>query len=452
MQRAYIVTDLGFGDAGKGTTVDFLARQTERPLVVRHSGGAQASHNVVTPDGRHHTFSQFGSGSFVKGARTFLSRYMMISPPAMLTEGRHLTQLGQIDVWTQTLVDEAAPIILPWHAAAVQLRELARGASPHGSVGIGISEVMRDILYHPEWVVRAGQLRVLNVAAWERLRDIQRGKFFQLLKELTVPDSPEARQAWALLREPLIIDDFMAKCRLWVEFVTLVDGSELQRLVDETETVLFEGSQGVLLDEWFGFHPYTTWSTTTSENAEQLLSELSHDAMVTRLGLVRAYTTRHGHGPFVTEDASLAEQFPEQHNAFGRWMGAFRYGYLDLVAHRYAVEATRGVDELVVTGLDRADTWRYATAYAAPDADDLEAFFERDAEGRAMAIKVAGKGQLDRQERLTELLTQCSPLYHPDPVSGDELLTAIEAHLGASVTIASYGTRATDKRVMSRVR
>ena len=87
---------------------------------------------------------------------------------------------------------------------------------------------------------------------------------------------------------------------------------------------VFEGAQGVLLDEWRGFHPYTTWSTTTFANAETLLAEAGETAI--RLGVVRCYLTRHGPGPFVTEDPTL--EIPEPHNGTGTWQGAFRNGSL----------------------------------------------------------------------------------------------------------------------------
>ena len=84
-RRSLLLVDLAFGDCGKGTVIDFLARTVEPDpvLVVRFNGGPQAGHNVFTPDGRHHTFSQFGSGSFVEGTRTLLSRFMLIEPYAM---------------------------------------------------------------------------------------------------------------------------------------------------------------------------------------------------------------------------------------------------------------------------------------------------------------------------------------------------------------------------------
>jgi adenylosuccinate synthase len=98
------------------------------------------------------------------------------------------------------------------------------------------------------------------------------------------------------------------------------------------------------------FHPYTTWSTTTFANAETLLAEAGQAAV--RLGVIRCYMTRHGPGPFVTEDPTL--EFPEPHNRHGAWQGAFRIGHPDAVALRYAVEVVGGVDAVALTHLDVA--------------------------------------------------------------------------------------------------
>src|SRR4051812_14869157 len=93
-REAWIVVDLGFGDAGKGTITDYLARARGAHAVVRFNGGAQAGHNVVTSDGRHHTFAQFGAASFVPGVRTHLARQMVVHPLALLAEARHLARVG----------------------------------------------------------------------------------------------------------------------------------------------------------------------------------------------------------------------------------------------------------------------------------------------------------------------------------------------------------------------
>jgi adenylosuccinate synthase len=449
MRTCYIVTDLGYGDAGKGTTVDYLARQVASAVVVRHSGGAQAAHNVVTPDGRHHTFAQFGSGSFVPGVRTHLSRFMLISPPRMMTEATSLIEAGETNIWQRLTIDEAAPIIMPWHQAATQLRELARGKERHGSVGIGISEVQRDLLADPDAVIRAGDLRKPKLLK-KRLRQLQHAKFYQMLKELTVLDSPDAREAWATLNSDDLADTLIETYQQWIKTgLRIVRGSYLRYLARTHEAVIFEGSQGVLLDEWFGFHPYTTWSTTTSENAELLLKENRLSIKPIRLGVLRAYTTRHGPGPFVTEDAGLAKILPELHNQTGTWMGDFRYGHLDLVAHKYAVDVTGGVDQLVVTGLDRSDDWQYADQYEPPVADDLTTYFVLNKQGNIVGINVGVKDDLDHQERLTELLQSCTPQYLPSAkVDGTHLLKVIGDTIGVPVGIASYGPTAVDKRAL----
>jgi adenylosuccinate synthase len=135
-----------------------------------------------------------------------------------------------------------------------------------------------------------------------------------------------------------VVDAFVTFGRL----VSIVDSRYVDRLLREGPCV-FEGAQGVLLDEWRGWHPYTTWSTTTFDNVAALCPSFR------RLGVVRTYTTRHGPGPLVTE---VPLGLPEPHNGTGEWQGDFRVGHFDAVAHRYAIEVAGGVDALAVTHLD----------------------------------------------------------------------------------------------------
>lgn len=154
-QLALVVADLGFGDAGKGSSVDFLVRAYKAHTVVRYNGGAQAGHNVVTQDGRQHVFAQFGSGTFVPGVQTHLSRHMLVNPVSMLDEEEHLCSLSVSDAFHRTTIDEEALIITPFHQAANRLREYARGKDRHGSCGRGIGETMTDALRWPDMAVRA---------------------------------------------------------------------------------------------------------------------------------------------------------------------------------------------------------------------------------------------------------------------------------------------------------
>lgn len=454
-RQAYIVTDISYGDAGKGTTVDYLARSGGSTLVVRHNGGAQAAHNVVTPDGRHHTFSQFGSGSFVPGVRTHLSRHMLVNPLNMMQEAEHLIALGETDIWQRTTVDEDALVVLPWHQAANRLRELARGTARHGSCGQGIGEAQSDALTDPDTVIRVGDLlRPLQLPA--RLRASQRAKFERLRAELN-GDGLATADEWAVLREAQVIPWLCNVYQAWRTLVSVVPGEALQRLAATHELLVFEGAQGVLLDEAYGFHPYTTWSKTTPENARGLLSEIGYTEPVTQLGILRGYTTRHGAGPFVSEDTALAAPLRELHNDTGEWQGAFRYGHLDLLAHRYAVAACNGLDGLVVTGLDRLAALprvRYCTEYTLAGQPADAATYVELAPGNVVTdLRVGPTDTRDHQARLTELLFNCSPVYQEvsaqpgTPTVIRDVLRVTEDHLGLPVFLTSFGPSATDKRV-----
>src|ERR671935_3045894 len=103
-RSAIILGGLGYGDEGKGATVDFLARTEPVHTVVRFNGGPQAGHNVVTPDGRHHTFSQFGSAAFVPGVLTYLARPVLVNPLNAFREAEHLRAVGVPDAFDRLVV------------------------------------------------------------------------------------------------------------------------------------------------------------------------------------------------------------------------------------------------------------------------------------------------------------------------------------------------------------
>ncbi|MFJ9852366.1 adenylosuccinate synthetase [Streptomyces sp. NPDC101150] len=428
-----IVVDLGYGDAGKGTVVDRLC--TPRPgaepvtAVIRFNGGAQAAHNVVTTDDRHHTFAQFGSGTF-SHVPTHLSRLMLVDPLALAAEARHLAGLGVPDPLALLTVDRRALLTTPYHAAANQARERARGTARHGSCGMGIGETAAYALAHPADAPTAG-----DCTSRTTLR-----RKLTLLRDRLASPIPLKGMGDAPVPGPLDVPPVEACLDAFTAFadhVTLVDESHLPRLLRSGRAV-FEGAQGVLLDEWHGFHPYTTWSTTTFDGAETLLAEAGRPReSALRLGVVRTYTTRHGPGPLVTEDPALTATLPEPHNGHGRWQGAFRAGHFDAPAHAYAVAACGGVDGLAVTHLDapaRRPGLRLARGYRTP-------------QGPMPRIPAAARpGDLVRQQRLTERLLTARPADWqspgPDPHAWTE---AIAGALSAPVLMQSYGPTAADK-------
>jgi adenylosuccinate synthase len=428
MARHVIVADLGYGDAGKGGIVDWLCHPgpaSTGPVhtVVRYNGGAQAAHNVVTPDGRWHTFAQFGSGTFTPGVRTFLSRYMMVDPLAMVAEADHLAAVGVAGAFSLVDVDRDALLTTPYHQAANQARERARGAGRHGSCGMGVGETAAYALRSPADAPRAGDCLAGQ--------DLERK--LTLLRDWAV--AAAARDGTAMDGTALPPPSVVAGAfRAWAAQVTLTGDDHLARLLRLPGSVVFEGAQGVLLDEWRGFHPYTTWSTTTFENAEKLLheagmGEAGMGEAAIRLGVTRAYQVRHGPGPFVSEDPTL--ELPEAHNRTGRWQGPVRSGHLDAVALRYAVEACGGVDAIAVTHLDTARA-------RAGELRACQAYRVGDPLGLTDRLAIGPPRDLAYQERLTAMLLTARPVYSA-PVPWQDWPDLIAEIAGAPVAIRSCG-------------
>jgi adenylosuccinate synthase len=421
-----IVVDLGYGDAGKGSIVDWLCRDGGVATVVRFNGGAQAAHNVETDDGRHHTFSQFGSGTFVPGVRTHLSRFMVIEPLALAAEARHLQAVGIPDALDRLSVSGDALVTTPYHRAANRARERARGAARHGSCGVGVGETVRLALDDP-----ATALHVSDLATFAHSRNRLRAIRDALVDELG-PDVVEGAPP---------LDTIADTFRHFAGVTTIIDDRALAGHA-RRGSLVFEGAQGVLLDEWRGFHPYTTWSTTTFDNAVALADEIGLRE-VHRLGVTRSYQTRHGAGPFVTEDLGLNDSLPERHNRSGAWQGAFRVGHLDLVALRYAIEVCGGVDSLAVTHLDRSDTTpelRVADAYRLRSSDGGE-------QGVIERLEPGPFIDLDHQSKLTRTLSRAAPVLTTPNAPWSGLL---ERATGVPVSIESRGPTAQAKLAVRR--
>jgi adenylosuccinate synthase len=389
MKRVVIVQGLGFGDEGKGATVDFLTRELAADLVVRYCGGSQAGHNVVLPDGRRHTFSQFGAGTLA-GAATYLGEQMIINLPAMHKEAQHLLGMTGEDPFRKLAVHPRALVSTVYHQQLNRLRELSRGAGRHGSCGHGIGETRNYWLKHGRDAVFAADLQDREVLAGKM--ELLRQRVLLEAQELVDRVAVVEHWRWDVLMEPA--------GQTARELRQMAEPLAIQATVPACTTAIFEGAQGVLLDEWRGFHPHTTWSTVTLHHALALVEESEAEEVCT-LGVTRAYMTRHGAGPLPTWSPELDARISDPGNPMNAWQGTIRRGWLDLVLLRYATEtAGAPLAGLVIDCLDHLAgvSPQVCMGYRCPPDAEIE------------QLPVSPVPWLAAQEKLTTLLERAVPV------------------------------------------
>ena len=421
--------------------VDALVRRLGAREVVRFGGGPQAAHRVVAPDGATHVFAQFGAGLLVPGTRCRIARGMLVDPPALLHEAAALAAVGVPAALTQLTVDPRCRVVTPIQKLVGQMRELARGARRHGSCGRGVGEavsdaqalgtqapVFADLLDPARLSAKLGFLRSLKLDHGEQIADAGHG----------APGLQERLDAIRRLDVRKLAAEFhgiAAESGLRIEPDEALAGS-LRR----GDPIVFEGAHGVLLDPDRGFAPHVTATDTTWQPALALITELAPAARPFRLGVLRAYATRHGAGPFPTEDATLA--LPDSANTANDWQGPLRLGWPDLLLARYAAAVCGGLDGLAVTCLDRAPALaplRAAVAYRL--ASPAPRLFDTTPEDPLHAVAIRVTPQPDAA--LTGALGSVQPLWR-DVGSAEALvgLLASRDGLGVPVIAACHGETA----------
>lgn len=424
-----IVVGLGFGDEGKGTIVDALCAKDDYGFVVRFSGGPQAAHNVVLDDGRHHTFSQFGSGTF-SGTRTILSRFMLVNPFNLIKEADALQQKIGYDPMELLFISENSLVITPYHVEANRLREKARGKDRHGSCGQGVGETQKFALDHPDLALRMGDLRRLTTRAimtrLEHIRDL-----LSISVGTRLVHVPTAWETASGFRYALQDRPFRIVTDEWISSAI------------KARACVFEGSQGVLLDENRGFHPYTTWATTGPDNAYTLLVEAKGTALndIETIGVLRTYHTRHGAGPFPTE--LLGMGLEEKHNDWGEYQGNWRTGILDLNMVKYAREVSGPLDYVAVTHMDVHYPFVIPCYGKELDAE----IFDNRGIGDILEVQERmTKKLMDISVRDMERFDGISPLSQVK--NSTEISELIADRLGAPVKIRSWGAERRKKEFL----
>ncbi len=343
-----VVIGSQWGDEGKGKIVDLLSERMD--IVARYQGGANAGHTIVWGD-RKFVLHLVPSGIFNEGVTCVIGNGVVIDPVAVMDEIRMIKELGY-EVEGRLLISHNAHLIMPYH----KMIEEARDRSAIGTTGRGIGPAYVDKF------ARSG-IRVVDLLD----RDVLRRKLKASIEEKNaILKSVYGAQE---LDVEQIIEEY-------VEFDKLIDPyikdttEYLADALKQGKQVLAEGAQGSLLDVDFGTYPFVTSSHPTVGGACTGLG-IPPTEIRRVIGIVKAYSTRVGHGPFPTE---LSDATGERLRAVGHEFGATtgrprRCGWLDLVALRYST-AINGFTELAITKLDvlsGLDTVEVCTHYRLPD-------------------------------------------------------------------------------------
>jgi adenylosuccinate synthase len=390
---------------------------------------------------------------------------MVIEPHGILMEGDALKyEFGFRGVFETLTIHEDAFIITPFQIFAGRLRELMRGKERLGSVGIGVGETVLDAEVLGDAAIRAKDLSRAHLK--EKLEAIRLRKLeeFEELADRASLVPRDVRERVRLevadLMDPDTVEWAIERFTELTKRVRIVDTEYVAKNILGPEgTVVFEGSQGVLLDRWYGFHPYTTKVRTIPETALSLIRECEYAGEIENLGVLRAYHTRHGAGPFVAESAELTKQLPDATNGEHKWQGNFRVGYFDAVAAKYAIEACGGakaLDGLVITCVDRLPalgTPFFVEVYRNEGAPELieKDLFQTSGDGFIERIIVRhgeDAAQLKRQEKLGQALRQCAPKLAE--FRKDLLPDEFTRMLGVPVVAISVGPTEKDKIEISK--
>ena len=331
---AIVLIGAQWGDEGKGKATDLLGGRLQ--WVVRYQGGNNAGHTVVLPNGDKFALHLIPSGILTPGVTNVIGNGVVVDPGVLLTELAGLDERG-VDT-SRLLLSADAHLIMPYHVAIDKVTERFLGAKKIGTTGRGIGPCYQDKL------ARVG-VRVQDVLDEKILtQKVEAALEFknQVLVKIYNRKALDPQQ---------VVDEVLEQAD---GFKHRIADTRLQlnEALERGETVLLEGSQGTLLDVDHGTYPYVTSSNPTSGGAA-VGSGIGPTKITTVLGILKAYTTRVGSGPFPTE---LFDQNGEYLAKTGGEVGvttgrARRTGWFDAVIARYATRV-HGITDYVLTKLD----------------------------------------------------------------------------------------------------
>ncbi|UZT96338.1 adenylosuccinate synthetase [Chryseobacterium fluminis] len=326
MKSAKIVIGLGFGDEGKGITTDFLAQQHPESIVIRFSGGQQAAHTVMIGD-KKHIHSSFASGA-LRGLPSYFSEQCTIHPTFLFNERKELIQKnGSVELYIHPLAKVTTPFDVLYNRKNVKNLE-------HGTCGKGVGATMKR--NESPFKLFAVDLIAPRTMLIEKLKGIAHYYGFE--------DGKDIENA---------LEDFFEAVD---EIDWKIEGYEYLKSYDH---LIFEGSQGILLDMDHGVFPNVTYASTTSKNACEICRLLKIED-IEIFYVTRCYSTRHGSGWMSNENELTLKNNEEETCTFNEFQKDLRFGDLDYDLLNYALKSDQayGVAQkknLVITCLDQLE-------------------------------------------------------------------------------------------------
>jgi adenylosuccinate synthase len=416
LARNVVVIGTQWGDEGKGKIVDWLTDKVSG--VVRFQGGHNAGHTLVV-NGKKTILRLIPSGMLHPHVTCFLGNGVVLSPTALLQEIDELAASG-IDVIPRLRIAQACPLILPYHVALDQARELKKGDAKIGTTGRGIGPAYED-------KVARRAIRLNDLLFPERFRE----------KLIEVLDYHNFVLTQYLKAAPVSFESVFEPTLVMAERLKpmIADVSaELNKMMSEGKHLLFEGAQAALLDVDHGTYPYVTSSNCLAGQASAGAG-VGPQALSYVLGITKAYATRVGSGPFPTElENEIGEALRKRGNEYGSVTGRpRRCGWFDAAALKRAAQIN-GLSGLCITKLDVLDgqpTLRICTGYRV--------------DGTTVDVLPYG----------AENISACEPIYedHPGwtestvgvqdwaklPKNAQTYLRRIEELVGAPIALVSTG-------------
>ena len=326
-----VLLGLQWGDEGKGKIVDFVSKKYD--IIARFQGGPNAGHTIIFNNQKHilHTIP---SGIFNEKVKNVIGNGVVIDPVTLSTE---LSKLEQLGINYQNLfISRKAHLIIPTHKHLDRASEIAKGEQKIGSTLRGIG---------PTYMDKTGRNGL-------RIGDIELTDFHEKFKNLT-------NKHKNILSQYNYQERFEDDIELWfkaiekIKQIKFIDSEYFfEDAIEHKQQILAEGAQGTLLDLDFGTYPFVTSSNTISSGACNGLG-VSPNKIKNVVGVFKAYCTRVGNGPFITElKNTLGQKLAKQGHEFGSTTGrARRCGWIDLPALKYAININ-GVTELSMMKAD----------------------------------------------------------------------------------------------------